>query len=40
MITALIQIMLPTPVPLEKATELFSGSAQNYRDLPGLVRKY
>ena len=40
MIATLIQIKLPTPVPLEKATELFSASAQNYRDLSGLIRKY
>lgn len=40
MITALVQFRLPQPVSREKARELFTGSAPNYRDVPGLVRKY
>ncbi len=40
MITAIVQIKLSAPVTLEKATELFSGSAPKYRETPGLIRKY
>jgi hypothetical protein len=40
MITAIVQIKLSTPVTLEKATGLFTDAAQNYRDTPGLIRKY
>lgn len=40
MITAVIQIELSDAITLEKATELFSGSAQKYRETPGLIRKY
>ncbi len=40
MITAVVQIRLSTPVTLEKATGLFTDAAQNYRNTPGLVRKY
>lgn len=40
MITAIVQISLSTPVTLAKATELFTASAPNYRDTPGLMRKY
>ncbi len=40
MITAIVQIKLSTPVTLEKATGLFTEAAQNYRDTPGLIRKY
>ena len=40
MITAVVQIKLSTPVTLEKATGLFTDAAQNYRDTPGLIRKY
>ena len=40
MITAITQFKLPTPVTLEKATDVFSGSAQKYRETPGLIRKY
>ena len=40
MITAVVQIRLSTPVTLEKATGLFTDAAQNYRDTPGLIRKY
>ena len=40
MITAIVQIKLANAITLEKATGLFSGSAQKYRDTPGLIRKY
>ena len=40
MITALVQFRLPQPVSREQAREFFSASAPNYRDVPGLVRKY
>lgn len=40
MIIALIQIKLPEPVSLAKATELFEGSAHIYRGMPGLIRKH
>ena len=40
MITALVQFRLPQPVTKEKATEIFSGTAPKYRDVPGLIRKY
>ena len=40
MITALIQFKLPQPISLEKAREIFSGTAPKYREIPGLIRKY
>jgi hypothetical protein len=40
MITALVQFKLPHPVSLEKAKEIFLGTAPRYRDTPGLLRKY
>lgn len=40
MITAVVQIKLPNPITLEKATGLFKGTAQKYRETPGLIRKY
>ncbi|MHA1537902.1 MAG: monooxygenase [Alphaproteobacteria bacterium] len=40
MIIALVQIKLPEPVSLGKATELFEGSAHLYRGMPGLIRKH
>ncbi len=40
MITALVQFKLPQPLSREKARELFSGSAPNYREIHGLIRKY
>jgi hypothetical protein len=40
MITALVQFALPQPMSRERAREAFSKSAPNYRDIPGLVRKY
>ena len=40
MITALVQFKLSQPVSREKARELFSATAPNYRKVPGLIRKY
>ncbi len=40
MITGVVQINISTPVTLEKATGLFGDVAQNYRETPGLIRKY
>lgn len=40
MITAIVRFKLPAGVTREKAAELYRGSAPNYRDMPGLVRKY
>lgn len=40
MITALVQFKLPQPVSIEKAKEIFLGTAPRYRDTPGLLRKY
>ncbi len=40
MITTFVQFALPRPLSREKAREAFSKSAQNYREIPGLVRKY
>ena len=40
MITTLVQFKLPQSISREKARELFSGTAQKYKDMQGLVRKY
>jgi hypothetical protein len=40
MITALVQFKLPQPVTREKAQALFVSTAPNYRETPGLIRKY
>jgi hypothetical protein len=40
MITALVQFQLPEPTTLQRARELFMGSAPNYLGVDGLVRKY
>jgi hypothetical protein len=40
MITALVQINMPAPMRLEKAREVFAGTAPKYRGTPGLIRKY
>ena len=40
MITTLVQIKMPASMSLEKAREVFSGTAPKYRDVPGLIRKY
>ena len=40
MITALVQFKLQQPHSIEKAREIFSGTAPKYRDTYGLIRKY
>jgi hypothetical protein len=40
MITAIVQFKLPLPVTLDRAREIFSGTAPKYREVHGLVRKY
>ncbi|MBL4739446.1 MAG: YdhR family protein [Sneathiella sp.] len=40
MITSIVNFTLPLAVTLEKATELFEKGADNYRTVPGLIRKY
>jgi hypothetical protein len=40
MITTLVQIKMPAPMSLEKARDVFTGTASKYRDVPGLIRKY
>ena len=39
-ITTLVQFRLPQPISLEEATRRFESSAPNYRNKPGLIRKY
>lgn len=40
MMTALVHITLLSPVTRDKAQEMFSGVAPNFRGVPGLIRKY
>lgn len=40
MITALVQFKLPQPITIERAREVFSGTASKYREITGLIRKY
>ena len=40
MITAIVQFALPSPISLEEAARRFRASAPNYKNLPGLMRKY
>ncbi len=40
MITALVQFKLPQPITLDRAREIFSGTAPKYREIAGLIRKY
>ena len=40
MITAFVQFKLPQPLSREKASEIFSGTAPEYREIQGLIRKY
>lgn len=40
MITAIVQFKLPQPVSREKAREIFTSTAPNYRQTSGLIRKY
>ena len=39
-ITTVVQFRLPQPISLEEATRRFESSAPNYRNVPGLIRKY
>ena len=40
MITTIVQFALPSPISLEEAARRFQSSAPNYKNLPGLIRKY
>ena len=40
MLTSIVQFKLTQPITREKARELFSGTAPNYREVNGLIRKY
>ena len=40
MITVLVQFDLAEPIDLPDASRLFAGTAEKYRAVPGLVRKY
>ena len=40
MITALVQFKLSEPLTRDKAKEVFSSTAPNYREVHGLIRKY
>lgn len=40
MITALVQFKLPQAITVERARDVFSGTAPKYREVPGLIRKY
>lgn len=40
MITALVRFRLRQPISREQAHEAFSATAPNYREVPGLIRKY
>jgi hypothetical protein len=40
MITAIVRFTLPQGTSLDAAQAMFERSAPNYRDAPGLVRKY
>jgi hypothetical protein len=39
-ITALVQFKLPQPISRDQASEMFSSTAQKYRNIAGLIRKY
>jgi hypothetical protein len=39
-ITTVVQFHLPQPISLEEATRDFESSVPNYRNVPGLIRKY
>lgn len=40
MLTSIVQFKLAQPITREKAREFFSGTAPNYREVHGLIRKY
>lgn len=40
MITTLVQIKNPEPMSIDKARNVFMGTAAKYQEVPGLIRKY
>ena len=40
MITTIVEFKLPQPIPSSKAKEIFLSTAEKYKGLPGLIRKY
>jgi hypothetical protein len=40
MITVVVQVAMPEPISLEDAAKKFESTAPNYKNLPGLIRKY
>ncbi|MEM7130602.1 MAG: YdhR family protein [Chloroflexota bacterium] len=40
MITAHVQFQLPSPITVDQAKEIMSGTAPNYLGMDGLIRKY
>jgi Putative mono-oxygenase ydhR len=40
MVTTIVQFKLPGPTNLEKAKELYKGTAPKYQKVAGLIRKY
>ena len=40
MITAIVQFKLSRAISIEKAREIFSGTAPKYREVHGLIRKH
>jgi len=40
MITAIVKFKLPQAITLDEAKAKFQGTAPNYRDVEGLIRKY
>ena len=40
MITALVKILLPEPMHLKKAQDVYNKTAPTYLEVPGLIRKY
>jgi Putative mono-oxygenase ydhR len=40
MVTTIVQFKLPGPTNLEKAKDLYKGTAPKYQKVAGLIRKY
>ena len=40
MITAIVEFKLPQPISSQKAREIFLGTADRYKGMTGLIRKY
>ena len=40
MITAIVEFKLPKPISSQQAKEIFLSTAEKYKGLPGLIRKY